>query len=627
MVSTIVDDSKERSEEQPKVGAFRTFLWNEQLFVLLVLSIQATLLLYRAKIESFVWDEVAHLAAGISHIENADFSLYRVNPPLVRSVAAIPLLFVKKEYDWSSYSDEPAARAEFLVGADFVKANGARSFDLLQLSRWSVLWAVPIGGLFAWRWSRELFGRRGGIVTLVLWAFSPALLANGSLITPDASAAAFALIAMYYVKHWISCEKNWAAMRAGGALGLCLLVKNTLLLLLPTVFLLIFMRLLISSFTQTEFDSASSKGKKICLLGQSIFVTMLALFVLNLGYEFQGTFRTLDSYEFTSRALNGITSPIDRSQPVTGNRFRGTAIGHFPVPFPKDWVLGIDIQKWDFECRPWSFLAGKWSRDGWWYYYVFGMALKEPIGALFLIGLAVSLTLSSHLKGIFRCHNFDFETALDLTTLLLPSGLILLVVSSHTGMNHHIRYVLPVLPFLYVLSGLAGKTMSSIGMLGNSCLFLILASVISSSMSVYPHSIAYFNELVGPAKGSQYLTGSNIDWGQDLRLLGHWLKSNPEKKPQFLAYSLPLVNPALAGVYGEPMPKNGDILNSDEGSDRILVPGRHIISVSRLRSESEPYSWIELLKPDYQIGWSILIYDIDPNEVEMILKELKVESH
>ena len=50
------------------------------------------------------------------------------------------------------------------------------------------------------------------------------------------------------------------------------------------------------------------------------------------------------------------------------------------------------------------------------------------------------------------------------------------------------------------------------------------SSAASSSSTVYPHNLAFFNALVGgPANGSQYLVDSNLDWGQDLKPLKRWM--------------------------------------------------------------------------------------------------------
>jgi hypothetical protein len=51
----------------------------------------------------------------------------------------------------------------------------------------------------------------------------------------------------------------------------------------------------------------------------------------------------------------------------------------------------------------------------------------------------------------------------------------------------------------------------------------LLTWTVTSSLSVYPHSLSYFNELAGgPKCGPRHLLNSNIDWGQDLFYVGKW---------------------------------------------------------------------------------------------------------
>src|SRR5438876_11457836 len=58
-----------------------------------------------------------------------------------------------------------------------------------------------------------------------------------------------------------------------------------------------------------------------------------------------------------------------------------------------------------------------------------------------------------------------------------------------------------------------------------------------SSLSIYPHSLSYFNELAGrPDKGWEHLVDSNIDWGQDLLFLKTWMDDRPEADPVEAAY-------------------------------------------------------------------------------------------
>ena len=99
----------------------------------LLLTVQAGLLAYNAYMHSPTLNEPAHLAAGISHWQFGRFELYRVNPPLVRVVAALPVLAAGAKTDWSSFNDGPDARPVFTIGDDFVAANRGRTIWLMTL--------------------------------------------------------------------------------------------------------------------------------------------------------------------------------------------------------------------------------------------------------------------------------------------------------------------------------------------------------------------------------------------------------------------------------------------------------------------------------------------------------------
>jgi hypothetical protein len=58
-------------------------------------------------------DEPAHLVSGISHWRSGDFSLYRVNPPLVRLVATIPSILCGYTFDFPEVLNDQFSRNEF----------------------------------------------------------------------------------------------------------------------------------------------------------------------------------------------------------------------------------------------------------------------------------------------------------------------------------------------------------------------------------------------------------------------------------------------------------------------------------------------------------------------------------
>ena len=160
----------------------------------------------------------------------------------------------------------------------------------------------------------------------------------------------------------------------------------------------------------------------------------------------------LKDFQFVSNALTG--QPKHGSP---GNRFADSWLGTLPVPVPKQYLLGIDVQKRDFENfgRP-SYLSGEGKKGGWWYYYLYGLAVKTPHGTQLLFLLAVAMTIVQY--G-WRCVSiFDKSqqqdaarggpAGRDLVALLVPA--VALLVSSQLEFNHHLRYVLPIFGFLFV---------------------------------------------------------------------------------------------------------------------------------------------------------------------------------
>ncbi|MFV0444805.1 MAG: hypothetical protein ACK5Q5_14630, partial [Planctomycetaceae bacterium] len=103
--------------------------------VVLLLAVHAGLLAYSATRHSPTMLEPALLASGLSHWEFGRFELYRVNPPLVRMVATLPVMAAGYEADWTGFYESPGARPEFSMGADFIAANGERSIWLFTIAR------------------------------------------------------------------------------------------------------------------------------------------------------------------------------------------------------------------------------------------------------------------------------------------------------------------------------------------------------------------------------------------------------------------------------------------------------------------------------------------------------------
>ena len=144
-----------------------------------------------------------------------------------------------------------------------------------------------------------------------------------------------------------------------------------------------------------------------------------------------------------------------------------------------------------------------------------------------------------------------------------------------------------------------------------------MAWYLIANLRIYPHYLAYFNELAGgPGKGIYRLSDSNIDWGQDLIGLRDYL-NRQGIKDVYLSYFGNWVDPADWGISSQYLPSYPDIprhLDYRITSRRELVA----ISVSNLQGTLLPnkqlYRWFLDQPPLARIGYSIYVYDITGSE-------------
>jgi hypothetical protein len=83
-----------------------------------------------------------------------------------------------------------------------------------------------------------------------------------------------------------------------------------------------------------------------------------------------------------------------------------------------------------------------------------------------------------------------------------------------------------------------------------SLIIIAALGTLASTLSVYPHELAYFNELAGgPRNGHKHLLHSNLDWGQDLLRAAEWQRQHPSKIPEFYLVQCSY-DPRTVGIRG-----------------------------------------------------------------------------
>ena len=128
--------------------------------------------------KSPTFDETAHLTAGFSYWHTGDTRLNPENGVLPQLWAALPA--------WLSGAAPPDLSGEpwrhrvvWTLGQQFFYDVGNDLEGMLRSARRMVLIFTLALGALVYAWSTRLFGPRGGLVSLWLYAFCPNVLAHG----------------------------------------------------------------------------------------------------------------------------------------------------------------------------------------------------------------------------------------------------------------------------------------------------------------------------------------------------------------------------------------------------------------------------------------------------------------
>jgi len=151
--------------------------------------------------QSATFDEGCHTLAGYTYWTKGDFGINPENPPLVKLLAAVPLLAMPLRYS-------PPPQIFFKVsclagGKQFLYSNNADA--MLFRARMAAAMLTLLTGLLVLAAAAEMFAPTVGLLALILFVFEPNLIAHGSLVTTDMGMTLFLFATVYsfyrYVKH------------------------------------------------------------------------------------------------------------------------------------------------------------------------------------------------------------------------------------------------------------------------------------------------------------------------------------------------------------------------------------------------------------------------------------------
>jgi hypothetical protein len=544
---------------------------------------------------SATYDEPAHLSAAWTHLALHDYRLSPDHPPLVKSLAAVPLLFLDVKMD-----ERDEAWEEHAIWR-FARRWLYQWNDADRLLFWGRLPIVALAASLAvavFRWTRARLGRAAAFLAFFLAVLSPELLAHGQLVTTDLGAAAFVFLAVAAFDAALERTTPVRVLLAGAALGAALATKFSALGLLPILLAVAAARVLdprpLVLRARGERLVERRSARAAALLALLAALVPVAVLVIWAAYGFRGSFGA-DPGLAASFPWDGLRE----SDPVV---HRAVDAARSLSLLPEPYLFGF-LRFFEHSEARRAFLLGQLSDTGFPHFFLVSFAVKTPLPLLLLFALA----LLGRGRDSFR------------PGALAAAWLPLLVYAALTqtrGLNIGHRHLLPLYPFVFVVAGAAGAWLPRrFGRPGAVLLAALLGWYAWGTLRVHPHALAYFNETVGgPAGGWRVLVDSSLDWGQDLSRVEPWMKAHGIERYKLSYFGT--ASPAHHGITGEMLPgysspRAPHVTREVSPGDVLAVSATNLQGVYLDGEDQALVARIRDLAPTGRIGYSILVFRSD----------------
>jgi hypothetical protein len=488
--------------------------------------------------QSLTFDEPAHMVAGLDMWQAGKFVRWNDHPPLSRALFALPLLgkdwgidFVFHPDDWNDHSSK--AWLTWVPRDPQGIAWRARSMNLLL--------GLALGALL-WIAARRLFSVAAANLALLLFAFTPSLIAHFSVATTDGAGVLMIFAVAMQVVAWRRDPSRFHTTLLGLALGGMLIAK----FYTPPLFLL--------ALGLTLGLDHGRHWRKVACAAAIAFVVILA------AYRFHVSWLMLQNGQLAMHSPGAVYKL--GSVPK---------VPSFSIPVPAgEYLTGlIDVFRHNRWGHP-SFFLGEISQSGGWkLYYPVLIALKWPTVVLLLCLGVAGLCLSRRVRmppelGIM---------------LLFPAVFLLFSIFSKIDIGD--RHVLPVLPFLLLICGSLAQLEWRRGAF-IAAVVVVAALHIGDALRYAPDYLSYFNPFVSPTNSYRLLSDSNIDWGEGLIALCQYRAAHP-KEPIHLAY--------FGSVYPSGYHLDVQPLREDQRATGTVVVSATHLSGQLLRRPGS-YKWL-----------------------------------
>ncbi len=454
----------------PERPQFQPPLYVDVLLLCVFAAIFLTLNVYSYTQKSATWDEPIHLATGYAALIRHDYRVDPEHPPFLRMWAALPLLAIKNiKLDTTAIDQSNSSQwtSDFVGYCRRFLYTENDADRLLYAGRFMIALLGVLLGVLLFCWAREWLGFWAAAIALIFYTLEPNIAAHSSLVTTDLGVTSFMFGAVYFL--WRTCRRysvpNVIALTV--FFTLAIVSKFSALILGPIVALLFAFVVLVGR--SLKLSTA------LRLMGLLALVSFCAIWAL---YGLRYAPSASSSWLFR---LHDDPFALDRTPELA--RIVSWIDGRHLLPnvFTEGFLLG----QAKAQVRS-GFLAGDYSRNGWWYYFPFAFLIKTPVALLgtFFVGLILCIKQWSRWgrdTGVF---------------IVLPAVVYMLpAMNSH--LNIGLRHILPVYPFVLLLAVAAANHLLMKGRNGRIALAAVLLILGLEFARSYPNHLTFFNALVG----------------------------------------------------------------------------------------------------------------------------------
>jgi hypothetical protein len=462
--------------------------------------------------QSLTFDEPVHIAEGLDAWRNGRFQQYNDHPPLARLLCTLPLLDSKWQVEVEPL---PQSFRVHSISPDPVSlAWRARSVNAAL--------GVLLGVLL-WFAAANFCSTSAANFALALFAFSPSLIANFSVVTTDGAATLLIFASAWGIVVW-KRKPSWKnTMVVGFVLGLLLLAKFSTF----PMFVVAVAWMLVFTPGGASFHPGKWNWRKTAAAVGVAFVVLWA------GYFFHVSHLTIHDGALTATFPNW-TQPLVKATHSRLNFSLSVPAGEFIAGFR-------DVAHHNAHGQPAFFLGTTSPTGGWKAYYPVTILLKWPI-----VLLALELT------GLLLAWFKRVKVSPDLWIMSsFPGVYFVMAIFAHFNLGE--RHILPLYPFALLFTASVWQPASE-RRGGRVVLGLLLLWNALDGLRSAPGYLSYFNYFVRPDNSYRLLADSNLDWGQGLLALREYEQQHPGEQI-WLAY-FGSVDPAVYGIQAQPLAEN-----------------------------------------------------------------------